>query len=539
MTNSNTEWWRGAVIYQVYPRSFQDSNGDGIGDLRGLAKRLPYIADLGIDAIWLSPFQRSPQKDYGYDVSDYCDVDPQFGTLDDFDHMMAEAHRLGLKVMIDQVWSHSSDQHPWFAQSRSSRNNDKADWYVWADPKPDGTPPNNWLSYFGGPAWQWDTRRHQYYLHHFLVEQPALNVRNPKVVEALFETAAFWLNRGVDGFRFDAVHTLMCDPSLRDNPARKVGDGPNADVPPANPMSMQLRISSNESPDIVPFLEQLRTFVDQWPGRVLLAETGGEDDVALAATYVQTGKRFHLSYTFRLLTPGFSVPIVSTIIRQAEEKLGDGWFCWSTSNHDVPRVVSRWRGNNMEAQPDFAKLTMAIGLSLRGSFCMYQGEELGLPEAEVPYELMQDPFGKAFYPEFKGRDGCRTPMPWEAGAAHLGFSTGPTTWLPTSPSHQSLAADAQEGDPNSVLNTYRRFLHWRKQQAALTRGTLTQLSLEAPLMGWQRDYGNERIICIFNVSDVAQPLPLPEGTLVTDVSRAEINENQLYLPAWGYAFLQA
>lgn len=300
--NNRPEWWRGGIIYQIYPRSFMDSNGDGIGDLPGITGKLDYVAALGVDAIWISPFFKSPMKDFGYDVSDYRDVDPVFGTLDDFRTLLNRAHELNLKVIIDQVWSHSSDQHDWFKESRRCCDNAKADWYIWSDPKPDGTPPNNWLSYFGGPAWTWDSRREQYYYHQFLKEQPTLNLWNPDVREKIKNTAAFWLDMGVDGFRLDAIHTYLSDQQLRDNPVRSKGE--MTDVPGNNPLSYQMRKHTANLPENITWIEELRAFVDQWPDCCILAEVGGDDSEYAAATYVQTQKRCHLAYSFGLAGTG-------------------------------------------------------------------------------------------------------------------------------------------------------------------------------------------------------------------------------------------
>src|SRR6185436_6667427 len=298
MAKSGNEWWRGAVIYQIYPRSFRDANGDGVGDLKGITEKLDYVASLGVEAIWISPFFRSPMKDFGYDVSDYRAVDPVFGTLDDFKTLLDRAHKLDLKILIDQVWSHTSDQHEWFRESRSDRKNPKHDWYVWRDSKPDGTAPNNWLSYFGGPAWTWDARREQYYLHHFLKEQPNLNIWSPAVRQAIKDTSAFWLDMGVDGFRLDAAHTYLSDRTLRDNPPVDPKAPPATDVPSSNPMSRQQRKFSMNLAENLDWIEELRSFIDKWPERCLLGEAGGDDSEREAALYTQTGKRFHQAYSF-------------------------------------------------------------------------------------------------------------------------------------------------------------------------------------------------------------------------------------------------
>lgn len=374
---TKTPWWRGAVIYQIYPRSFQDSNGDGIGDLNGVTRRLEHIASLGVDAIWLSPFFASPMKDFGYDVSDYRAVDPIFGTMADFDHLLERAHALGLKVVIDQVYAHTSDQHAWFQESRSGRKNSKSDWYVWADPKPDGTPPNNWLSVFYGPCWTWDGRRGQYYLHNFLPSQPNLNVHNPKVQRALFDTARFWLERGVDGFRLDAINFAMHDPSLANNPAVK-----KLAVQPQRPFDFQHHLHNQSQPQLIPFIEALTKVVRSFGSdRFTVAEVGGEQAAKEMRLFTAGSARFCTSYGFDFLSAGKLTPalVLDTV---ASWKEGEGWPSWAFSNHDAPRVVSRW--GSSRGQDGWAKLFLALLMGLRGNVFLYQGEELGLARRSFP-----------------------------------------------------------------------------------------------------------------------------------------------------------
>jgi alpha-glucosidase len=491
------EWWRGAVIYQIYPRSFQDSNGDGIGDLPGITRRLGYVASLGVDAIWLSPFFTSPMKDFGYDVSDFCDVDPMFGTLDDFKAMLAEAHRLGLKVIIDQVLSHTSDRHPWFVESRSSRDNPYADWYVWADPKPDGTPPNNWLSVFGGPAWEWDSRRRQYYLHNFLIEQPDLNHLCPAMQEALFDTLRFWLDLGVDGFRFDTVNFLTHDRELRDNPpiapgVRSVG------ISRANPYSMQDHIHDKSRPENIETIRKIRAVIDEYENRATVGEIGDSNrSLELIAAYTQGRDRLNMCYAFDFLSPQFDAGHVRETLAAFEEIAHDGWGCWSFSNHDVERHVSRWRHLGVERER-FARFTLALLLALRGSVSLYQGEELGLPEAHVAFEDLQDPYGIRFWPDVRSRDGCRTPMAWEHAASHGGFTDAPRPWLPVAESHLPLAVDAQENDPHAVLAFYRRMLAFRRAHPALKVGDFAFIDTPDDVVGFRRTAADERIVALFN-----------------------------------------
>src|SRR5262245_29412836 len=365
---ASADWWRGGVIYQIYPRSFADSNGDGIGDLAGITARLDYIARSGVDGIWLSPFFKSPMKDFGYDISDYRDVDPIFGTLQDFDRLVRHAHELGLKVMIDQVYSHTSDLHPWFKESRSSRDNPKADWYVWADAKPDGTPPNNWLSVFGGSAWQWETSRRQYYLHNFLASQPDLNFHNDEVQHNILATGKFCLDRVLDVFRLDTANFYFHDKLLRDNPAW--GDRPRigSAIAPVNPYGFQEHRYDKTRPENIAFLKRLRALLDEYPGRTSVGEIDADDPLATMAEYTSGGDRLHMAYTFNLLTTAFGSQHIRDTIEELEARIGDGWPCWSFGNHDVPRVLSRWGG--AEAPQALAKVLLALLGSLRGSFCI-------------------------------------------------------------------------------------------------------------------------------------------------------------------------
>ncbi|AVQ00118.1 alpha-glucosidase [Ahniella affigens] len=499
-------WWQGAVIYQVYPRSFQDSNGDGIGDLPGIIARLPYIQSLGVDAIWISPFFKSPMADFGYDIADYRDVDPMFGSLADFDRLIHEAHALGLKIIIDQVLSHTSSEHAWFKESRESRDNPKADWYVWADAKPDGSPPNNWLSIFGGVAWQWEPRRCQYYLHNFLTSQPDLNFHHPEVQQAALDNVQFWLDRGVDGFRLDAINFCFHDRELRDNPAKPEHLRTGRGFSPDNPYAFQYHYFNNTQPENLAFLEQLRALLDRYDARVSLGEISSEDSLATTAEYTEPG-RLHMGYSFELLTTDYSVAYLNETIGRLEAKLQSGWPCWAVSNHDVARVRSRWGGPTASA--DFAVLIQMLVCSLRGSVCIYQGEELGLPEADVPFELLQDPYGITFWPRFKGRDGCRTPMPWEASES-AGFSAG-TPWLPVSPLHRDLAVATQDIDQHSILNQFRAFLHWRQQHPALRLGSIELLAGDEPVFAFIRKHHDDCVLALFNLSAGPTRYVLPDA----------------------------
>ena len=510
---SDKDWWRGAIIYEIYPRSYQDTNGDGVGDLAGITRRLPYIAELGVDAIWIAPFFQSPMKDFGYDVSDYKAVDPLFGSLADFDTLIAEAHRLGIKVMIDQVLSHTSDKHAWFAESRTSRDNPKADWYVWAEPKDDGTPPNNWLSIFGGSAWEWDARRLQYYFHNFLVEQPDLNFHTPPVQDALLDACQFWLDRGVDGFRLDTVNFYVHSQGLQSNPPAADRNQPEA--PAVNPYNYQDHIYDKSQPENLAFLQRLRALLDRYPATTSVGEIGdGARSLKTMAAYTSGGDKLHMCYTFDFLGPIFSAAHFRERIAAFEAMAGDAWPCWAFSNHDVERHVSRWASAVSADQDHLAVLAAAILLSLRGSVCMYQGEELGLGEAQLRFEDLADPYGIRFWPEFKGRDGCRTPMVWESNAPNAGFTQG-TPWLPVSPPHVARAANREAGDPQSVLARYRQLIAFRKAHTALRSGTIVLTDAPADVLAFVREAAGERVFCAFNLGRAEASVTAPGGAKIT------------------------
>jgi len=532
------DWWRGAVIYQIYPRSFCDANHDGIGDLAGIIDKLEYVASLGVDGIWLSPFFTSPMKDFGYDVSDYRDVDPMFGTLDDFKWLVARAHELGLKLMIDQVLSHTSDQHPWFKESRSSHDNPRANWYVWADPKPDGTPPNNWLSLFGGSAWQWDSRRRQYYLHNFLTSQPDLNFYQAEVQDELLDVARFWLQLGVDGFRLDTANFYFHDSQLRDNPPDGEGARPLG-VPEQTPYSMQRHVYDLSRPENLEFLARLRTLLDEFPGSTTVGEIAAADPLVIMAQYTSGNDKLHMAYTFDLLNVYRTPEYIRQVVGKLESRIGDGWPCWALSNHDVARHISRW--GNAESDPRaYAKVLLALLTSLRGSVCLYQGEELGLPEADVPYDKLQDPYGIEFWPDYKGRDGCRTPMVWNDGL-NGGFSTA-DPWLPVVDDHLPLAVSVQERQPDSMLHHYRDFLKWRKGNPALVKGDIHFLG-EVGELSFVRRVEQQHVLVMINLTDRQQYSPLPELERLVVPTRghgfsAELEGNRVSLPPYQAFFAE-
>jgi alpha-glucosidase len=485
-------WWRGAVVYHIYPRSFRDSNGDGIGDLPGITASLEYVASLGVDAVWLSPFFTSPMRDFGYDIADYCNVDPIFGTLQDFDRLLENAHGLELKVIIDQVYSHTSDQHLWFRQSCEDRNNARADWYVWADPKIDGSPPSNWLSIFGGSAWTWNSRRGQYYLHNFLAEQPDLNVHNPQVQDALLACARFWFERGVDGFRLDAINYAMHDLLLRDNPP-----APASGRPRTRPVDFQLPLYNKSHADLPHFIERLRRVADEYGGRFTVAEIGGEGSEAEMKLLTAGDARFHTAYGFNFLYADRLTPeLIRSALDAWPQGAGAGWPSWAFSNHDAPRAISRW--SLPEHRVAYSRLSMLLLMCLRGNVFLYQGEELGLPQAQIGYEDLKDPEAIANWPCTLGRDGARTPMPWQSSAANAGFSTG-VPWLPVSREHLALAVDRQDDEPGSQLALTRRLIGLRRGCAALRGGSVQFLQAAEDILVFERSCGGRRILCAFNL----------------------------------------
>lgn len=533
-------WWRGAVIYQVYPRSLMDSNGDGIGDLPGIIEKLDYIASLGVDAIWISPFFKSPMHDFGYDISDYRSIDPIFGHLDDLDRLIKKAHQLGLKIIIDQVLSHTSDQHAWFQESRASRTNPKADWYVWVDPRDDGSPPNNWLAIFGGVAWEWEPRRGQYYLHNFLKSQPDLNYHCPAVQQQILDEVEFWLKLGVDGLRLDAITFCFHDQDLRDNPAKPPEERKGRGFSVDNPYAFQRHLYNNDRPETLVFIEKLRALLDRYPGTVTLGEISTEDSLHSMAEYTAGNNRLHMAYSFELLAENVSPAYVRETVENLENNLTEGWPCWAHGNHDVVRVLSRWGGEN--STPEMAKLFNTLLLSLRGSVCTYQGEELGLTEAVIEHHQLQDPYGITFWPMFKGRDGCRTPMPWRKDAVAGGFSDSEKTWLPVPDSHRTQAVDVQDDDADSVLNHYRDFIRWRKQQPILLAGDIRFIHDSENLLAFYRFGGDEKILAVFNFSGAEQVFELPEtgGSLIYSLpsDHTPVAEpGRITLVPYGSAFL--
>jgi alpha-glucosidase len=525
MSAESVPWWKGAAVYQIYPRSFQDTDGDGVGDLAGITSRLDYVAALGVDAIWISPFYRSPMRDFGYDVSDYCDVDPIFGTLADFDALIARAHALGLKVIVDQVYAHTSDLHPWFAESRVAREGARADWYVWADPRPDGTPPNNWQSVFGGPAWTWDARRRQYYMHTFLKEQPQLNVHAPAVQDALLDVARFWLDRGVDGFRLDALNHSMHDPRLRNNPA-----APETGRVRTRSFDYQIKRYSQSHPDVIAFIERIRALCDEYGAIHTVAEVGGDKAIAEMQAYTRGDRRLNSAYGFDLL---YAPSLTPTVAAEAIERWsrGGGWPSWAFENHDAPRAVSRWCAAGDQGR--FARMKMGLLCALRGNIIVYQGEELGLEQDDIPFELLQDPEAIANWPLTLSRDGARTPMPWRSEP--LGGFTNGAPWLPLSPANLARAAETQEGDAGSPLALTRQLLALRKVHPALRLGALVGCEAGGQVLTFERRLGRERILCRFNLSPQGQEIEGAAGRVLCSINGATAQS----LPGYGAVYIHA
>jgi alpha-glucosidase len=532
--DDKAQWWRGAVIYQVYPRSFRDSNGDGVGDLRGVIAGLDHIAGLGVDALWLSPFYRSPMKDFGYDVSDYCDVDPQFGTLADFDELLAAARARGLKVIVDQVWAHTSDEHPWFKASSASREGDKADWYVWADAKPDGSPPNNWQASFGGPSWTWVPRRRQYYFHNFLVEQPDLNYWTPAVQEAILDVARFWLDRGVDGFRLDVINYIVHDRELRDNPVAGYGRAPSL------PTYFQRHLFDRSRPEALDFLSRLRELMDRYPERMTVGEIVDEAPFERQQEYTAPPNRLDTAYTFHFLSA--RKPSVELFTQAIEGWSGAaGWPSWSLGNHDVDRYASRLGGGDAR----LTRTLLAALMCLKGTIFLYQGEELGLPQGQIPRERLRDPFAIAAYDGGAFRDGARTPIPWTAEGPSAGFSAVADTWLPVDPAHRPLAIAQQDGREGSMLSFTRSLIAFRRASAALRAGDacLAPLAEQDGVLAFERRTTGEALLCLFEFAGSGRRLDVAAGArLAFEVGGASLDESgpapALHLPAYGAAVLR-
>ncbi|HEX6270563.1 MAG TPA: alpha-amylase family glycosyl hydrolase [Anaerolineales bacterium] len=532
-TNPTYLWWQTGVIYQIYPRSFQDRDGDGIGDLPGITQRLDYLSDtLGVDAVWLSPIYPSPMHDFGYDVADYTDIHPLFGTMQDFDRLLDEMHKRGLKLILDLVPNHTSDEHPWFVESRSSRDNPKRDWYIWRDPAPDGGPPNNWLSHFGGPAWTFDERTGQYYLHQFVKQQPELNFRNPDVLNAMLDVMRFWLERGVDGFRVDVIGLMMKDPLFRDEPPNPAWDGVNKYA------SLQHIYTAN-LPEVHELICQMRDVLDSYDDRMMVGETYVPNDELVKYYGTPERRECHLPFNFQLILARWDAAGIRKMVDDYESVLpADAWPNWVMGNHDQHRLATR-------VGPEQARVANMLLLTLRGTPTCYYGDELGMQNVPIPPEKIQDPpaVNQPEIAHLVGRDPERTPMQWNA-STNAGFSPPDTKklWLPLAPDYKEVNVAKQLDNPRSMLNYFRKLLAYRKNSPALRVGNYRSLDAgsaeaQANCFLYERQAGDQRVLVALNFSGEEQHLSLPDlGTgrivLSTNLDReGEIDLAHLSLQA--------
>ncbi len=515
LTEAKHPWWKDAIIYQIYPRSFQDSNDDGIGDLQGIRSRLDYLEDLGITAIWLSPIYPSPMADFGYDVADYTDIHPIFGTIDDFLELLRDVHQRGMKLILDFVPNHTSHQHPWFLESRSSRENPKRDWYIWKDPKPDGSPPNNWVSFFGGSAWEWDEKTAQYYLHLFLKEQPDLNWRNPEVVQAMLDMLRFWLERGVDGFRVDVIWLLIKDALFRDEP-------PNPEWTPDKPINRSLIHNRTQNqPETHELIRKFRAVLDEYGERLLVGEIALPYD-QLAHYHGENLDECHLPFNFGLIFIPFLAPAIRKLIDEYEASLPPGgWPNWVLGNHDQDRIATEGRAGKANS-----RLAQMLLLTIRGTPTMYYGDEIGMPNVEIPFEKVQDPMALNEPGVARSRDLERTPMQWDA-TSYAGFSTV-ETWLPVADDYALRNVAIQQADPHSFLNLVKSIINIRKTSLALTRGTYESIPAGDDVIAYLRSEGEEKVLVVLNFSSQGKSLDLAtaggKGRIVlsTQMDRDEI-----------------
>jgi len=496
--DASVPWWRSGVVYQIYPWSFQDTTGDGVGDIPGILSRLDHLVALGVDAVWLSPVYVSPMADFGYDVADYCDVDPRFGTLSDLDRLIEALHARGMKLILDFVPNHTSDRHPWFLESASSRTNPKADWYIWHDPAPDGGPPNNWRSMFGGIGWKWCEARGQWYYHAFLEEQPDLNWRNPAVVAAMHDVLRFWLKRGVDGFRVDVIWHLLKDPDFRDNP-------PNPDWTPDEPEVRHiLQIMTCDQPGVIDLVKGFRKVIDEFPDKLMIGELYLTIE-RMCAYYGEHLDGAHLPFNFHLLMDPWNAETVGWLIEEYERRLPPGaWPNWVLGNHDNARVVSRLGA----AQ---ARVAAMFLLTARGTPTLFQGDEIGLSNGVIPPDRIRDPQEKnePGLPDHN-RDIARTPMQWDA-SPFAGFSTV-EPWLPLVPGWESVNVAAEAADPASMLTLHRRLLKLRRAHEALSIGDVRVLVAAGDLLAFERRHGDERFVIALNLGSDLIETSIPEAS---------------------------
>jgi alpha-glucosidase len=492
----NAPWWQTGVIYEIYPRSFQDSNGDGIGDLSGIIRRLPYLAELGVNAIWLTPIFRSPMADFGYDVSDYMAIDPIFGELSDFDALLTAAHAQDLKVILDLVPNHTSDQHAWFIESRSSRENPKRNWYIWRDPAPEGGVPNNWCSEFGGSAWEYDSATGQYYYHAFLAKQPDLNWRNTQVRAAIYDVMRFWFRRGVDGFRIDVIWHLIKDEQFRDNPTNL------AFTPGRPPHEAVLPLYTADRLEVHDIIREMRSVTNEFLDRLLIGEIYLPVE-RLVTYYGHDLGGLHLPFNFALLFAPWRARDLAKLIEEYEAALPrGGWPNWVLGNHDRPRIASRLSGGQ-------ARIAAILLLTLRGTPTIYYGDEIGVQQLTIPPERIRDPFEKNVPGLGVGRDGCRTPMQWTP-TDNAGFSTG-EPWLPIAPSYEEQNVATQHSDSGSLYNLYRRLIALRRSRPSLTLGHYRPLFVRGDVLLFARELENERTLVALNMGHEATSVAFDSG----------------------------
>jgi alpha-glucosidase len=500
-------WWQTGVIYQVYPRSFQDTTGNGIGDLEGIRRRMDHLEWLGVDAVWVSPVYPSPMADFGYDISDYTAIHPLFGTMEDMDRLIQEAHGRGLRVIMDLVPNHSSHEHPWFRESRASRSSPTRDWYIWEDPGPAGGPPNNWLSVFGGPAWEWDEATGQYYYHAFLKEQPDLNWRNPEVRDAMLDVMRFWLDRGVDGFRVDVMWHMVKDDQLRDNP-------PNPDFSGTEtPYNQLLPVYSTDQPEVHDIVARMRAVTDAYDERVLIGEIYlpiGK----LVAYYGEDGSGAHLPFNFQLVELPWDAAGIYAAITEYEAALPPGgWPNWVLGNHDKSRIASR-------VGPDQARVAAMLLLTLRGTPTLYFGDEIGMQDGHIPPDRIQDPQALNLDDPSFSRDPQRVPMRWD-GSEHGGFTTG-QPWLPTGDPAGPVNVEAQRHDPDSMLALHRRLLELRRREPALQVGDYAPSCIHGDAFAFTREHDGRRFLIALNLGDAPatlRPDAPARGTVLVGTDR--------------------
>jgi alpha-glucosidase len=529
---SSAEWWKHAVVYEIYPRSFGDSNNDGTGDLAGITQHLDYLQQLGVDAIWMTPMFPSPQVDFGYDVSDYRNVDPQYGTLADFDRLVKEAQKRGIKIILDFVVNHSSDQHEWFKESRKSRNNLYRDYYVWRDGRGENQPPNNWTSIFGGPSWKFDATTGQYYYHFFYAEQPDLNWRNPKVEREMLNTMRWWFKRGVYGFRLDAVDCMFEDPTLADNPPQTGVD--------AYGEPKQQHLHDHVIPEVHAELQKMRQVTDEFNGRVLIGETWTSTPQELAEYYGPHNNELQMPMYFNFTTINkLDATMFRDKIEAVETNTAGGWPVFVLSNHDMRRQVDRYAPVGAD-KDKVAKLLAGMYLTLRGTAIMYYGEELGMQNNDpARREDVKDIIGQKGWPTEKGRDGERTPMQWSA-TANAGFNQGAKTWLPLGADYQTRNVETETADAASVLNWYRQMIRLRRDNVAISEGDYHTVAVANPnVLAYTRSAKGKTVLVLLNLSGAEQLIALDAAiaphklTVLASSGASDVERSHVRLQGYG------